>query len=65
MFIYTYLFLQISQYEDNLKAASLVCIDGNLSVEAIEYICLMCNQNEIPGKDIQRYVYKYDMTSFW
>ncbi|XP_053382813.1 uncharacterized protein LOC123541332 [Mercenaria mercenaria] len=38
----------ISNFEENLSTSSLVCIDGNLSVEAIEYVCLLCARSGIP-----------------
>ncbi|XP_060572459.1 uncharacterized protein LOC132730522 [Ruditapes philippinarum] len=38
----------ISQFEDKIKTSSLVCIDGNISVDSIEYVCLLCARNSIP-----------------
>ena len=42
--------LQISSFEKDIVSASLVCMDGNISVEAIEYICQLCQNHHIPGK---------------
>ena len=30
--------------------AKLVCVDGNLTVEAIDYVCQLCHQHHIPGE---------------
>lgn len=48
-FIYL-LFSQVSQYEEQLSAASLVCVDGNIPVSTINYICSIGKKHSVPGK---------------
>ncbi|KAL4218074.1 hypothetical protein ACF0H5_022811 [Mactra antiquata] len=38
----------ISQFEDELKSSSLVCMDGNISVETMEYLCKICLESNVP-----------------
>ncbi|XP_022103567.1 pseudouridine-metabolizing bifunctional protein C1861.05-like isoform X2 [Acanthaster planci] len=38
----------VSQFEEELQSAPLVCIDGNIPTETIEYVCKFCDQNSIP-----------------
>uniref|UniRef100_A0AAY4C199 Carbohydrate kinase PfkB domain-containing protein n=1 Tax=Denticeps clupeoides TaxID=299321 RepID=A0AAY4C199_9TELE len=38
----------VSQYEDQLAAASLVCVDGNVPVSTIDYICFVAEKFAVP-----------------
>ncbi|XP_046583894.1 pseudouridine-metabolizing bifunctional protein C1861.05-like [Haliotis rubra] len=38
----------VSQYRESLSQAPLVCVDGNIPAETIEYICDICSQNKVP-----------------
>ncbi|XP_038052596.1 pseudouridine-metabolizing bifunctional protein C1861.05-like [Patiria miniata] len=38
----------VTQFESQLQSAPLVCIDGNIPTETIEYICKYCSQHNIP-----------------
>ena len=41
---------QLSKYESDLSCASMVVIDGNISAEAMQYICELCDHTKVPGK---------------
>ena len=38
----------LGRFEEKLKAAEIVCLDGNLSEEAIAFICSTCNASRVP-----------------
>ncbi|XP_067665565.1 uncharacterized protein [Haliotis asinina] len=38
----------VSRYSESLSQAPLVCVDGNIPAETIEYICDICSQNKVP-----------------
>ncbi|XP_012697910.2 pseudouridine-metabolizing bifunctional protein C1861.05 [Clupea harengus] len=38
----------VSQYEEQLSAASLVCVDGNIPVSTINYICSIGKKHSVP-----------------
>ncbi|XP_071106358.1 uncharacterized protein [Haliotis cracherodii] len=38
----------VSQFSESLTQAPLVCVDGNIPAETIEYICDICSQNKVP-----------------
>ena len=43
------LFCQISAFEEPIKHAPLVMLDGNITQEAIDHACSFCATNHIPG----------------
>ncbi|XP_075458774.1 uncharacterized protein LOC142496176 isoform X2 [Ascaphus truei] len=38
----------VSQFEDSLRRARLVCIDGNVPVSTIQYVCEIARQSSVP-----------------
>lgn len=40
---------QVSHYEEQLSAASLLCADGNLPVSTINYLCSVGKKHSVPG----------------
>lgn len=43
-------FLKVSQFEKQLSSATLVCLDGNIPVSTIDYVCSIASQHSINGK---------------
>ena len=41
--------LQISEYQDVIAAAPIVCVDGNFSPAVIERVCQLCSEADVPG----------------
>ena len=39
---------QILQFADHLRSAPLVCIDGNLRLDTLKFICQFCKEHNIP-----------------
>ena len=42
-------FVQVERFESRLASAPIVCMDGNIPVETLQYICDVCNRNNVPG----------------
>ncbi len=40
----------VSGYEKYLSSAPLVCMDGNIPVDTVEYVCNYCALHNVPGK---------------
>ncbi|KAL0968757.1 hypothetical protein UPYG_G00271310 [Umbra pygmaea] len=38
----------VSQFEENLSAASLLCLDGNIPTSTIDYVCSVANKHAVP-----------------
>ncbi|KAM5173029.1 uncharacterized protein ACMZJ9_005712 [Mantella aurantiaca] len=38
----------VSQFADNLRQSRLVCLDGNVPVSTIQYVCEIARQNRVP-----------------
>ncbi|XP_064596693.1 uncharacterized protein LOC135463364 [Liolophura sinensis] len=38
----------ISQFEEEISASPIVCVDGNVTPEAISYLCDMCSHHKVP-----------------
>lgn len=43
-------FYQISQYCEEISNADIVCIDGNVSSETMQFICQLCSGNQVKGE---------------
>ena len=43
-------FLKVSQFEKQLSSATLVCLDGNIPVSTIDYVCSIASKHSINGK---------------
>lgn len=41
----------MSQFKENLCQAPLVCIDGNVPVSTIQYVCQLAREHQIAGKE--------------
>ena len=48
----------MERFVSKLKAASVVCVDGNVPVETIQYICDKCCEYRVPGIEISVTVYE-------
>lgn len=44
------IFVKVSQFEQQLRSASLVCLDGNLPVSTIDYVCSVASKHNVNGK---------------
>ena len=40
---------QIQKFRDDIVRASYVCMDGNISLEAMEYVLNICSSHNVPG----------------
>ncbi|KAG9339948.1 hypothetical protein JZ751_022263, partial [Albula glossodonta] len=38
----------VSQFEELLSSASLVCLDGNIPVSTIDYVCSIAKEHAVP-----------------
>ena len=36
----------------------MVVIDGNISAEAMQYICELCHYTKVPGKDVKDIIWR-------
>lgn len=41
--------LQVSQFEKQISSANLVCLDGNIPVSTIDYVCSIAKKHNING----------------
>lgn len=44
------IFLKVSQFEKQLSSATLVCLDGNIPISTIDYVCSIASKHNINGK---------------
>lgn len=42
--------LQVSQFEKQISSATLVCLDGNIPISTIDYVCHLAKKHNINGK---------------
>uniref|UniRef100_A0A671SUY8 Zgc:136858 n=1 Tax=Sinocyclocheilus anshuiensis TaxID=1608454 RepID=A0A671SUY8_9TELE len=47
-FLFFYLYVQVSQFEDQLASASLVVLDGDIPVSTIDYVCCIAKKRAVP-----------------
>jgi hypothetical protein len=43
---------QVSGFEESIKNAPLVVVDGNISNETMEFVLQLCSQHNIPGNSL-------------
>lgn len=41
----------MSQFKENLCQAPLVCIDGNVPLSTIQYVCQLAREHQLAGKE--------------
>lgn len=46
------MFFKVSQFEKQLSLAPLVCLDGNIPVSTIDYVCSIAKKHNINGKQL-------------
>ena len=46
---YTHLAVQVEQYFMKLERSPFVCMDGNIPLETIKYVCNLCRDAGVPG----------------
>lgn len=46
--------VKVSQFEQQLSSASLVCLDGNIPVSTIDYVCSIASKHHVHGKRHRR-----------
>lgn len=50
----TTVFPKVSQFEQQLSAARLICLDGNIPVSTIDYVCALASKHDVHGKHGRR-----------
>lgn len=41
--------IKLKNYESDIKAASMVLMDGNIPTESMTFIMKLCTENGVPG----------------
>ena len=41
--------LQVKRFADQICHSPFVCVDGNIPVETIEFVCNLCCEGKVPG----------------
>ncbi len=49
-FLSSIFFLKVSQFEKQLSSATLVCLDGNIPVSTIDYVCSIASKHNVNGE---------------
>ena len=49
MYMFRTCIIQVERFESRLASAPIVCMDGNIPVETLQYICDVCHRNNVPG----------------
>lgn len=44
------IFEQVSKFDKQISSATLVCLDGNIPISTINYVCSIARKHNINGK---------------
>lgn len=55
MLSFHFIFFKVSQFEKQLSKATLVCLDGNIPVSTIDYVCSIASKHNVNGNLVVSY----------